>query len=948
MANIRYQQVVSNIAQLANREKYDFDFIYEFLAAYGIPKATITRLKTGETNRVKDIPNAVLQKDVVYFRVFPSGAMLENKVHEMDDETICGKYRPRYIIASDLKRLVALDNKKKVLPLSVDLKDIDSTQSIDFFYGWTGDEIDTSGHSESEMDRKAAENINKIYAEIEKKNIDTFTAHPQEFRHSLNVFFTRLLFCLFAEDTGLFEKGQFTDAIKKYTMPDGSDLDDFLEILFASLDAEDKSPFPRPYDEFPYVDGTIFDTSKHDIIVPKFNGEARHLILECANSDWGSINPDIFGTIFQGVVDPTRRDESGMDYTSVSNILKVINPLFLDGLHDEFDKAYDDESRLWKLLNRIGNIRVFDPACGSGNFLVIAYKELRDLENDIWARLDEIRRKKRGMSYEQAGVTSAVRLRNFYGIEIDDFAHELAILSMTIAQRQCDIVFEKRFGKRIKMLPLKDIPTIRCGNSARIDWQEVCPNIPHPKKPKTRSKAGFGAAVLGALNIFGEYENKENIAEMEYDEIYVIGNPPYKGSKKQSASQKQDFERYFGSEPYSKNLDYIALWFIKGARYIKGTRAKLAFVSTNSVCQGEHASLMFPKIFDEKIEIGFAYTTFKWSNNAKENAGVSVIILCLQNEQNGQKFLISDGIKTNVDRINARLEEKDAPMVTTASYPLNGLPIVLFGSQAIGSTHLTFGEEEKDALERAGGSKFIKKFIGSDESIKGKMRYCLWITEDNLQEAKNIPDISKRIDSVRDERLKAKSAATRKSAAKPWAFSSIRYNGKPSLLIPRVSSEKRVYIPMSFQDENTVIPDSAVFIEDAPLWLFSILESKMHMAWIKSVCGKLESRIRYSATLGYNTFPIPSLTPDEKEKLKNSAIKILSIRERHTEMTLGDMYNSDSMPADLRQAHDENDVLVDQLYRKKGFVDDEERLTLLFSLYEEMIENERVNGKAKS
>lgn len=941
MANNRYQQVVSNIAQLANREKYDFDFIYEFLAAYGIPKATITRLKTGETNRVKDIPNAVLQKDVVYFRVFPLGTMLENKVHEMDDETICGKYRPRFIIASDLKRMVALDNKKRVLPLSVDLKDIDSTQSIDFFFGWTGDEIDTSGHSESEMDRRAAENINKIYAEIEKKNIDEFTTHPREFRHSLNVFFTRLLFCLFAEDTGLFEKGQFTDSIKKYTMPDGSDLDEFLENLFAALDAEDKSAFPHPFDEFPYVDGTIFDTSKHDIIVPKFNGEARRLILEYSNLDWGSINPDIFGTIFQGVVDPSRRDESGMDYTSVSNILKIINPLFLNELHDEFDKAYDDKNKLWKLLNRMGDIKVFDPACGSGNFLVIAYKELRDLECDIWARLLEL-----GAFMQDMRFKSTIQLGHFYGIEIDDFAHELAVLSMTIAQRQCDMIFEKRFGKEIKMLPLVDVPTIRCANSARIDWQEVCPNVPHPKKIKKQGRAGFGATVLDALNIFGEHEKKENSTEMEYDEIYVIGNPPYKGAKYQSPSQKSDFEYYFKNENYSKNLDYVALWFIKGARYIKGTSASLAFVSTNSICQGEHVSLMFPKIFDEGIEISFAYTSFKWQNNAKDNAGVIVIILGLRNESDSPKFLITDGIASKVKNINARLEERDAPIVNKASKPLNGLPAMYFGSQAIGSEYLTFDEKEKDVITLSGGGKFIKKFVGSSESLRGNSRYCLWIKDSEVAEAKRNEIIWNRIERVRESRLKAKSAATRKSASRPWAFTSNRYNERPTLLIPRVSSGKREYIPMSFQDKDTVIPDSAVFIEDPELYIFALLESKMHMVWISSVCGKLKNDYRYSSSLGYNTFPINPLSEQQKKDLTESAKNILVTREKHTDLTLGEMYNTDTMPSDLKMAHEQNDILVDQLYQKKGFVDDEERLALLFELYEKMIENEKTNGKA--
>ena len=947
MANIRYQQVVSNIAQLANREKYDFDFIYEFLAAYGIPKATITRLKSGDTNRVKETPNAVLQKDVVYFRVFPSDTFLEEKVHEMDDETICGKYRPRYIIASDLERLVALDNKKKVLPLSVYLKDIDSTQSIDFFYGWTGDEIDTSGHSESEMDRKAAENINKIYAEIEKKNIDEFTAHPQEFRHSLNVFFTRLLFCLFAEDTGLFEKGQFTDAIKKCTVPDGSDLDEFLENLFAALDAEDKSQFPHPYDEFPYVDGTIFDTTKHDIIVPKFNGEARHLILECANSDWGSINPDIFGTIFQGVVDPTHRDENGMDYTSVSNILKVINPLFLDTLHEEFDKAYDDKNKLWKLLNRIGDIKVFDPACGSGNFLVIAYKELRDLECDIWARLLEL-----GAFMQDMKFKSTIQLDHFFGIEIDDFAHELAVLSMTIAQRQCDIIFEKRFGKEIEMLPLVDVPTIKCANSARIDWQEVCPNKSHPKKNNKKTKAGFGAAVLNALSMFDDYKEGIYEEELEYDEIYVIGNPPYKGGKAiKDASMKKDMSIAFSGLDYSKNLDYISIWFLKGSRYISGTDAKLGFVSTSSICQGEQVSELWPFVLNEtNVEISYAYAPFKWSNNAKDQAGVICIIVGLSpSEKIKEKLYYVDGVQKSVKNINAYLLDTDDVYVLKRSKPLSSIPEMVLGSMPKDGGGLLIDEKEYAQISNNNPHLlgYVKKFVGSSDYIRGNIRYCFWIEDDEYNSIKNDPIIANHIEATYNYRIDSEAESTRQFAEYPYRFIQRAYKKTNSIIVPRVSSERRKYIPMGFLDESYVISDAANAVYDAEPWLFAILQSNMHMIWIRTVCGYLGTSIRYSTVFGYNTFPIIDLSESDKLKLTRSAIDILSIRERHTEKTLAQLYDPDDMPEDLKQAHEHNDILVDQLYRQRGFINDEERLSTLFDLYEKMIDDERVNGMVK-
>ena len=944
MANIKYQQVKNNIIQIANRESYNFEFIFEFLAAYGIPKTTITRLKNGDTNRVKDISNAVLQKDMVYFRVFPAGTILEEKVHEMNDETICGKYQPRYIIASDLKRLVAIDNKKNVAPLSIDLKDIDNTQSVDFFYGWTGDEIDTAGHSESEMDRKAAENINKIYAEIEKVNIDEFTAHPAEFRHSLNVFFTRLLFCLFAEDTGLFEKDQFTNAIKKYTNPNGEDLDVFLETLFGALDAEDKTAYPEPFDEFPYVDGTIFDTTKHDLIIPRFNSEARHLILGCANSDWGSINPDIFGTIFQGVVDPTHRDESGMDYTSVPNILKVIQPLFLDELREEFDKAFDNKKKLLDLLGRIFKIKVFDPACGSGNFLVIAYKKIRNLENDIWARLLEL-----GAFMQNMRFRSTIKLDHFYGIEIDDFAHEIAVLSMTIAARQCDMVFEKRFGKKIEMLPLVDVPTIKCANSARVDWQEVCPNRPHKVEQKSK-KGELAQSVDGIFELMGDNEEptKTTNDKLEYDEIYVIGNPPYKGADKQTPEQRNDLKTYFTGEDYSGNMDYIGLWFIKGARYISDTNAKLAFVSTNSVCQGEHVSIMFPKIFEENIEINFAYTSFRWTNNAKDQAGVSVIILSLRNIQKSQKFLFTDDIKLTVNNINPYLIEGDNIIIKKRTSPLSNIPNMVMGSMAR-SKDLILTTDEKNDLENRSinASKFIKKFTGAEEFLKGNIRYCIWVDDSNYTEANRDVELNKIFEKVKETRTASKAPSTKVFANKPYKFAQISYKSTDSIIVPATSSSNRKYIPMGFLDKSTVISNLAFAIYDAELWLFSILESRMHMAWISTVCGRLGTGYRYSNTLGYNTFPICTLLETQKEELKKSAIKILSIREKHTEMNLGQMYNPDNMPEDLKQAHEENDILVDQLYRKKGFIDDEDRLATLFDLYEKMLEKEKSNDKLR-
>lgn len=925
---IALQQVQANIGDIANRHEYSADVIYELLAAYGRSKSAITQLREGHLNKAEDA-GAVLQKDVVYFKTFVVGASLEHEVSELYEDPLTQRYNPRYLIATDLTNLAAKDNLKGTT-LTIKLADIDN--HLDFFYGWTGDEVvDTK--TEAVADRRAADKMNELYVEIEKQNRAEFVGN-QNFRHELNVFFTRLLFCFFAEDTGIYTDKQFTDAIKTYTQTDGSDLAWFFGELFTSLDTEDKSALKTPFKEFPYVNGSIFNTSKHAIAIPKFSAQARHLILECGRQNWGEINPDIFGTIFQGVVDPERRDENGMDYTSVPNIMKVIKPLFLDGLHEEFDKAYDSEKKLWALLGRVQKIKIFDPACGSGNFLIIAYKELRQLQHAIIGRIDELMPTGIGVKIPD---NQLININNFYGIEIDDFAHELAVLSLFLAKHQMNQEFTEQFGKALSIIPLIDIPTIVRGNAARLDWQEVCANVPHRLNPVEQLQAALEIDDMEPI------EQQEILARYTYDEIYLIGNPPYKGARLQTNDQKADFKAYFGDEDYSGNLDYISIWFIKGARYIKQSQAKLAFVSTNSVAQGEHVGIMFPKIFDEGVEIGLAHTSFKWQNSARDNAGVTVIVIGLQNEQKGDKYIYNDGIRHGVSHINAYLAASDANIVYKRSKPLSKVPEIAFGSMPNDGGNLILDKDEKQSLVESSpaAEEFVKQFIGAEDYIHDKPRYCLWITAEDYEQAKQIPAIADRINKVYELRSESKRGATNKLAATPYSFGEIRYKPTSSIIVPSVSSERRKYIPMGFLDKDTVISNAANAIYDAEPWLFALLESNMHMAWIRTVCGQLETRIRYASTLGYNTFPVHALLETEKDVLNKSARRILLARAAHPEKTLADMYDPDKMPADLREAHEENDHLVDNLYKKGGFTNDEDRLAALFDLYEQMTAKEK-------
>lgn len=933
---IALQQVQQNIGEIANRHEYTRDVLYELLAAYGRSKSAITQLREGHLNKAEN-ESAVLQKDVVYFKTFPVGTQLEHEVIKLYEDPLTQRYNPRYLIATDLTNLAAKDNLKDTT-LTIKLADIDD--HLDFFYGWTGDEVvDTK--TEAVADRRAADKMNELYVEIEKQNRAEFVSNPK-FRHELNVFFTRLLFCFFAEDTGIYDDGQFTSAIKTFTQTDGSDLAWFFGELFTSLDTEDKSELKSPFKEFPYVNGSIFNTKKHEIAIPKFSAQARHLILECGRQNWGEINPDIFGTIFQGVVDPEHRDENGMDYTSVPNIMKVIKPLFLDGLHEQFDKYYDNEKKLWALLGRVQKIKVFDPACGSGNFLIIAYKELRQLQHAIIGRIDELMPTGIGVKIPD---NQLININNFYGIEIDDFAHELAVLSLFLAKHQMNQEFTEQFGKALSIIPLIDIPTIVRGNAARLNWQEVCPNVALEAPVEAENLDLFALTTEDgdALTTESGEPIVVHTAAKYYNEIYLIGNPPYRGSSLQSADQKADFKYYFGDESYSGNLDYIALWFVKGARYIAGSRAELAFVSTNSVCQGEHVGALFPKILENDIEIGFAHTSFKWKNSARDNAGVTVIVLNLRNISNAAKFIFSNDVMSKVKNINPYLYDAEDVIVFKRSKPISALPVMSYGNKPVDGGNLILNDDEKNEMVSSSPEieKYIRPFVGADDYLNGKRRWCLWIQNDELDSALQYDFIKDRVEATRNVRLSSKDPGAQKLAGRPHQFRDMHTSKTQTIILPRVSSERRKYIPFGYLNSNDVVSDTAQALYDADPWVFSILTSNIHNLWARTVCGSLETRIRYSSVLGYNTFPIHALTEIEKETLNKSARRILLARAGHPEKTLAEMYDPDKMTTDLREAHDDNDHLVDNLYKKGGFTNNEDRLATLFSLYEQMVEKEK-------
>lgn len=898
MARLSLKAIEERVKPLAGRTSYDREIIFDLLLAYGRSKGNITRLRNGSLNIAADPDREVAQKNIVYFRE-AEGDLLQ-ELEELRVSPTAVKFSPRFLIVTDYTEAVVLDTKtmeNRTFPL----REID--QYFTFFLPWAGMEK-AQYTAESHADVRAAEKMGQLFDELASANPGLL--EDPSARHGLNVFFTRLLFCYFAEDTGIFTENQFTNAVGSHTLEDGSDTADFIKDLFASLDEADPAKKPAHLASFPYVNGRLFRADAQ-LTVPRFSRMARELLIELGRQIWLDINPDIFGSMFQAVITPGQRSNLGQHYTSVPNILKTIEPLFLDELKEEFDAAFDSPRKLERLLDRIARIKVFDPACGSGNFLVIAYKELRRLEHAILQRQQELG------ANDVLFNESRISIENFYGIEIDDFAVEVAILSMWIAKHQMNREFHEQFGIAIPLIPLKETGQVRAGNATRVDWNEVCPNN-------------------------------------GTDEIYLIGNPPYVGSSMQTAEQKADYPAVFGSAKYPKKLDYISLWFIKGARYISGTRAELAFVSTNSITQGEHVGLLFPLIHGQGAEISYAYASFKWENNAKFNAGVTVVVVGLRPLSKAPKYIFHEDLRTKASHINGYLVDHPDIYVLRRSRPLaKSFPEMTYGSKPTDGRNLTLEPQEMESLcqQDARAKRFVKKYMGAQELIRGLDRYCLWVEDRDVEEARQVGSISQRLERVRAMRLASKKAATRELASVPHRFEYRAYKPTDSIIVPSVSSERREYIPIGFLGPDTVISNLAFAVYEAEPWLFGLLTSRMHMVWTRAVGGKMKTDYRYSNTIVYNNFPVRELTDAEKQELTQLALRVLDVREYHCEKTLAELYDPELMPANLREAHEAVDAFVDGLYSKRMYETDEERLSDLFAMYEDMIAAEEAAKPVK-
>lgn len=906
MNAVEIEEEVSKLAA----EPFDADeFPWAFLRAFGNKDTAIKRLKAGVA-KSSDLSGGVLQQRHVHMAVAPTGKVDETLAAlKASPKTAKGKVR--FVLATDGEQFAAHDLESDD-PLSCPYAEF--ANHFGFFLPLAG--ISTVRQlKENPIDIKATGRLNKLYLELIREN-EEWSSDAR--RQDLNQFMARVIFCLFAEDTGIFfGESLFTQTIRQ--MSDASNTHEVIGEMFRAMDTPiDKRTAGnfRPWaDQFPYVNGGLFAGMRE---VPRFSKMARSYLLSAGELDWKAINPDIFGSMIQGIADEDERGSLGMHYTSVPNILKVLDPLLLDDLRAQLEQAGENPRKLLNLRKRIASIRVFDPACGSGNFLIVAYIKLREIEAEI------IRRRKDDKK-------TWLKLTNFYGIDIKHFAVETARLSLLIAEFQCDARMIGQMEACSNVLPLHKTGQIHCGNALRMNWHEVCP-----------------AATVMEQKSTDLFDTPPEQTEIDFDakdvETFICGNPPYKGSTVQSDDQKADLGQLFSSRTKGwRSLDYVAGWFIKAADYGASTNGGAAFVSTNSICQGQQVPILWPLIFALGHEISFAHTSFTWSNLASHNAGVTVAIVAISRKPNQLRKLYSvDGsgsaLVHQASHINAYLVSGRSIIVEKRSTPISDLPKMLFGNKAVDGGFLRMNAEEKQALAlpQEIEGRIVRKIHGSADFIKGEENYCLWIADKDLQEALKYPAIKARIDGVKKLRLASPDAGARSMADRAHQFREMRSATNHTIVLPRITSENREYLPIGLVDRHSVLSSQNFAFYDGPIYCMALIASKLHIAWIAAVCGRTRTDFAYSNTLGWNTFPVPPLTERNKADLTRCADNILLAREAHYPATIADLYHAESMPDDLRRAHEANDEILERIYIGRRFRNDTERLEKLFDLYTKM------------
>ena len=904
MATLNQAKIIKALEKIVTAP--NDDFIFSFLSAYGTPKATIRLLQMGDPQRnVAKIDGDIALSRQIYFHPVTDGSSLEQAFEDTLALSVIEQQKIRFILVTDYTTVIAYDRTVKD-QTTFDYSDFKT--NYEFFLPLTGLYEKAIAYSEHPADTKACEKMGRLYDHIQI--INQYENHDE--KHTLNVFLTRLLFCFFAEDTGIFpEQNQMVKALKSVTQANGSDVAEFFEKLFTVLDlpsdAPERTAFSATFQSFPYVNGGLF---KEKTVIPTFDAKARRLLLDCGFLTWSDISPVIFGSMFQSIMDPEKRRSLGAHYTSEKNILKVVRPLFLDELHEEFQKILGLKKGKKKALEdfhaKIASLGFLDPACGCGNFLIVSYRELRELELQVLLAIKaETKGDTRFLALDIRPLIK-VSISQFYGIELEEFPVEVARVSMWLMEHVMNLKVGKTFGQVISSIPLQHSATIVCANALTIDWKDV--------------------VVPEKLH-------------------YIMGNPPFGGSSVLSTEQKNSIVNIFKNKRLSASLDFVAGWYRLSAEYIQNTHIEVAFVSTNSICQGEQVFPLWEDMFNLGCNINFCYTTFKWNNEAKRFAAVYCIIIrfSLFNRNVKKIYKNMDDIEISIcetENINPYLVNGKNIAVSSKSIPLSAPIKMIYGNKPSDNGNLILNEQEKnDIIDNYPLSgDLIKRYIGADDFLNGgEKRYCLWLKDRKKEEWIHIEPVRRRIEEVYKFRLRSTAKPTRDKAKTPELFFFIPESGKQYLLIPRHSSEKRKYIPIGFLKSDTIASDANLIVSDASLYDFAILTSAMHMAWVRTVCGRIKSDYRYSASIVYNTFPWPTVSEEQKKAVSELADMVLNIRNMYPDKTLAEMYDPDKMPEPLAEAHHNLDVAVDSLYRNTPFESDEERLQLLFKLYEKLV-----------
>ncbi|MFK5948425.1 MAG: lactate dehydrogenase [Methylococcales bacterium] len=919
-------EIEEAITDLADQDFDAENFPFSFLEAFGNKAATIKRLKSKKSSsNASDIEGGVLQRSNIHIAVCAEGEVTET-LGKLKASPTTGKAKAKFVLATDG---IDLEAEDLISGETVACTYKDFPNHFGFFLPLAG--ISTVKQIRNNpIDIQATSRLNRLYVELLRVNEDWST---DERRHDMNHFMTRLVFCFFAEDTDIFiGDNLFTATIEQMTSSRSDNTEQVVSELFRAMDLpiedRDAAELPRWANVFPYVNGGLFAGSKE---TPKFSRIARSYLLHAGNLDWKAINPDIFGSMIQAVADDEERGELGMHYTSVPNILKVLNPLFLDNLREQLEEAGDSPRKLLNLRKRIATIRVFDPACGSGNFLVIAYKEMRAIENEINKRRVETHQK------------SKIPLTNFRGIELRDFPAEIARLALIIAEYQCDVLYRGQKDALAEFLPLNSMNWITCGNALRLDWLSICP------------PTGTAVKLLADDLFETPLEQAEIDFENEGGETYICGNPPYLGSTWQSKEQKEELRYVLRGRTKSPGfLDYVSAWFVKACDVLHLLKGGVAFVSTNSICQGQSVSILWPVLYKSNCEISFAHTSFKWKNLASKNAGVTVVVIGLSYASSKEKILYEESVSSNIERrvgvsITPYLTIGQPLIVEKRRVAISEIPVMEFGNKPSDGGNLLLSSDDLKKLELTDAQKnrFIRKIYGSADFIRGVERYCIWIEDEYLDEAVSIKALAERVEAVRTLRLASRDKGARTLAKRAHQLKLMRIGSIHSIVIPAVSSERRPYLPVGLVDSTSTLTNAVFGMYDAPIWSMSLVASRIHLVWIATVCGKMKTDFRYSNTMGWNTFPVPKLTEKNKEDLTRCAENILLAREAHFPATIADLYNPDNMPEDLRHAHERNDEVLERIYIGRRFKNDTERLEKLFELYTKMTTNSDKSSKTK-